>query len=215
MTRAFSGSCRFVVGTLRLSKKNLEDLELMQRSTLKRIQHFPKCTASVAVLLLVVLLVEATIDKNILTLFLNMARLDGSREKSILQRQLAVKDEKSHSFIITVKEKLRKYDLPTAFTLLRSPPTKTYGREPWRKQSLSGGKSIFRRKPVPTESCNFGSPHHVWSTTDYSPHDIIRANIKSTLLIGQYPLQAVIARCTGGPSTCKLCQNATEDLEHF
>jgi len=48
-------------------------------------------------------------------------------------RQLSIKDENSHSWTVRIILLLRKYQLPTAYDLLNSPPTKYQ----WKKQLKS------------------------------------------------------------------------------
>ena len=54
--------------------------------------------------------------------------------------------------------------------------------------------------------CAQGTLHPSWNTVRESPQDIIRACAKIRLLTGQYRLKVDIAKQSGGPPTCQLCQ---------
>ena len=69
------------------------------------------------------LLAEAVIHKRVLSLFGNITRLSGeSIELRLAKHQLAIK--RRHSWYISVKKLLIKYDLPDPETLTENPPYK-------------------------------------------------------------------------------------------
>ena len=56
------------------------------------------------------------------------------------------------------------------------------------------------------DMCAQGTLHPSWNTVHESPQDIIRECAKIRLLTGQYRLKVDIAKQSGGPPTCQLCQ---------
>ena len=104
------------------SKKDLELIEIFQRSTFRRLQHLPERTSnSVTLLILGELPVEATIDKQTLTFFSSILTDPNSKEHLLVHRQLAVKDPDSNSWVMHVARLLRQYDLPSPHHLLTNP----------------------------------------------------------------------------------------------
>lgn len=207
-----------------LLKMDKDALDLYHRSTLKHLQHLPAGTATVAIYLILGLLpASITLARNILTLYVNMIRDTASLEHQIVQRQLSVKDNNSKSWIIVVKDLLLHYNLPSAYELFDTPPTKRQ----WKTTLNSNiSKATFfefsiqaRRKItlqyLNIDICKPGSLHPVWSTVLYSPQDILRACTKVRILTGQYRLQSDVSKQSGGSPTCQLCQQECEDLPHF
>ena len=106
------------------SKTDIELLEKFQRATFRRIQHLPDSTANVAVLLMLgELPIQATVDKQTLVFFVNVVAQAHSNERQLVHRQLAMKDSRSHSWVIHVTKLLRQYDLPSPHYLLETQPT--------------------------------------------------------------------------------------------
>ena len=60
--------------------------------------------------------VQATIDRSTLMLCRNLVDKKSTKEHEIIERQLAMKDHRSTSWVVhSSKELLTKYDLPSAF----------------------------------------------------------------------------------------------------
>ena len=113
------------------SKTDIKLLEKFQHTTFRRIQHLPDSTANVAVLLMFgELPMQATFDKQTLVLFVNVVAQMHSNERQLVHRQLAIKDSRSHSWVIHVTKLLRQYDLPSPHYLLETLPTPGG----WKKQ---------------------------------------------------------------------------------
>ena len=76
-----------------LRKKDLQQLEAFQRRNLKQLQVLPICASDTASLALLGMLpVGACIEKNVLTLFCNIARDQSCIENQTATRQLAVRN---------------------------------------------------------------------------------------------------------------------------
>ena len=111
--------------SLKLNLGNWSRLEGCQRKALRCILHLPQSTATEAIHLLSgVLPVQAIVERNSLVFFRSMVASKDSKESEIINRQLAVKSSDSKSWVIYIKQILAKYDLPSAFQLNETPPTK-------------------------------------------------------------------------------------------
>ncbi|MES9882685.1 MAG: hypothetical protein ABW185_17600 [Sedimenticola sp.] len=121
----------FGLEVMNLKIKDINVLEAFQRKCLKQIQGLPDKTPNIAALaLLGIAPVETIIHKNMLTLFGNVIRNEHSIEHDIAVRQLVMKTQSEHSWFNKIKSLLEKYNLPSAYNLLKKPPTKTE----WKRQ---------------------------------------------------------------------------------
>ena len=116
----------------------------------------PDTTADPAVHLLSGLLpAEALIHKRTFTLFGNITRLaDTSIENQVAKRKLEVKTFKSHSWFVAVKNILIKYGVPSAESLLETPP----GKLKWKK--LYNGCQSFRTQVISYPVTTISYPGH-------------------------------------------------------
>ena len=67
---------------------------------------------------------QIVLDIKVLTFFGNMIRQKDTFEHQIICRQLAIKEESSASFTITIRKTLQKYNLPDAYQLVNNMPSK-------------------------------------------------------------------------------------------
>ena len=210
------------------SLSDLAQLERFYRKLLRQIQFLPSKPppANTAIYALIgAKPIEAHIDTARLTLLGNIARQPDSIEHQIAQRQLAMKDNRSKSWFIKVKELLMKYGLPSPYELLSSPPTKdawknltttaidTYWQTKWQDDHAE--KSSLKRLNI--DACKIGTPHHIWSTLPPDCREVEKAAIKARLITGTYVLQYNQAKYNQyeNDPTCILCKTATEDITHF
>ena len=108
-----------------LRKKDIQLLETFQIRCTKQLQSLPLKTSNSAALALFGLLpIGACIDKNILTLFCNIAWDPQCTEYDIALRQMAVKKSNDLSLFSKVRNTLESYALPSAYQLLGDPPSK-------------------------------------------------------------------------------------------
>ena len=206
------------------SKTDIELLEKFQRATFRRIQHLPDSTANVAVLLMLgELPIQATVDKQTLVFFVNVVAQAHSNERQLVHRQLAMKDSRSHSWVIHVTKLLRQYDLPSPHYLLETQPTpggwKKQVREAvrtyWLNFMLTEARHKRSTRFLNKDTLNYGRLHRVWYITPHRLHDITQACIKAKIIAGSYRLQVDEARQRGVTATCILCKVEEEDLVHF
>jgi hypothetical protein len=199
------------------------DLDAYQRQTLRKLLHLPQGTATSGLyLILGQLPVSDVLSRNILTLFINIARNPGTVEHNMINRQLALKNVTSCSWINTVKALVTRYDLPSIYQLFMNPPSKHMWKRMLRQNIAShvtcrlrleaSRKTTLRYLNV--EACNPGQLHPSLASVANSPRDIVRGCVKIRLLLGQYRLQADIARQSGGKPTCLSCKQGPEDLFH-
>ena len=208
---------------LRLSSTDYQELATFHQKLLRNIQHLPRATAIPALYLLTGSTpLEAIHHRNVLTLYARMLRREDSVERDIIARQLAVKDMTSNSWVILVRELLCKYDLPSAFELLRSPPRKVVWKKKVKEAINTHWFSSLRKeagrmstlKYLNTEACTPGSVHQVWECGS-SPQEVTIAATKARMLVQRYGITT--SYCAGRNKTdlCPLCQQEPETLVHF
>ena len=206
---------------LPLLKGDKDALDLYHCTVLKHLQHLPSGTSTAAVyLILGQLPASAILARNILTLYVNMIR---DPEILIIQRQLAVKGKDSNSWIMTVKDLLHHYDLPSFYDMYTNPHSKRQWKCTLKDKITRATFSQFREEArrmvsllhMNIDACNPGTLHPVWGTVKDSPDDIIRACPKVRVLTGQYRLQSDVVKQSGGSPVCQLCHHDPADLVHF
>ena len=102
---------RFLHGVevLHITHTDLERLEKLQRKTCKHIQGLPDRTSSTGVHVLPgVEPIECVIDRNRLSLFINIARSQGSLENEVLSRQIGMAAIDGKSFASCIRKILKK-----------------------------------------------------------------------------------------------------------
>ena len=118
--------CIYGMETQTYSKSDMERLESYQRKICRQLQQLPERCASIAVYALLGMEpIETAIDRNMVSLFLGIARLPDSVEFKILQRELYMADTHDQNFICRVRKILKKYALPPPESILDAPPKKT------------------------------------------------------------------------------------------
>ena len=206
-------------------QSDIQTMEQLQRSMLRRIQSFPNSTAIPALYcLLGVRPLEQELDLRRLTLLANVLYTDGTLEQDIAMRQISVKDPDNHSWFVSCNELLHKYSLPNIYTVRVE-----FGSEPQLKQQVNASVDKYIKESwlsvaedrkslgfLNMESCNVGKVHPCWSTVD-TVIDVRRAVVKAGILTGTYHLQADRDKFhkTGTTSKCPLCSDASEDRLHF
>lgn len=141
-------------------------------------------------------------------------------EWSILQRQLALKDDSSKSWTVYVRKILRKYNLPSAFELFEAPLEKSlfkrivrdhiYSHWEEKLQNECNGKDSL--KHVNISACGLNNVHPMYSKKITDPIFVQMTSIKVKLLTMRYPLGS---SKMSKNSKCPICENDEETLEHF
>ncbi|KAH3790352.1 hypothetical protein DPMN_168550 [Dreissena polymorpha] len=160
-----------------------------------------------------------------MALFLNIARLPGSVEHQVLNRQLAMSNPDRNSFSTSIPEILHKYNLPPPEDLLQNPPSKHQWKTTFRNATTYYWESTwkdelliqFTAKYIQVQSPLISHPHNLWASTDPKPHEVWRAELKARLLTGTYILQCNTARFNRSDvsATFKLWNMGYETREHL
>ena len=123
---------RIVYGleVMMLKKKDIDQLEVTQRKIIRQIQGLPSQTANTASYVLIgAIPTQMVIERNMLSMLMNILRNQSSVEYQIIRRQLAMKDDKGHMFVSRIENILEKYNMGTIEQLMCNPKTK----EEWKK----------------------------------------------------------------------------------
>ena len=186
----------------RIETTDFECLVKFQRQSLREIQGLPdKTPDSITLALLGVLPLKTVIHKNVLNLFMNIARLSDSVEIETAKRQLAMKESHEKSWFNYVKKLLDLYGLPSIFelfeTLLPKLAWKHLLNNSRNFATEAEWKSDIEQKPslkyVNPETLGVGKCHPIWSTVRNNLTDSRKAQLKCKLLTGSYILQGNMA----------------------
>ena len=123
-----------------IRKKDMEQLESMQKKILRQLQGLPNQTANTAVYSLIgAVPIQMIVDRNMLSMLMNIIRNKNSVECQILLRQLAMKNEKSNLFVNRVQSALSRYEMESMEQLMQNPSSK----EKWKKNcQISSGQVL-------------------------------------------------------------------------
>ena len=207
-----------------LQPKEVERLEIFQRSKLRQLQNLPDCTPKMAVLgLMGILPVCAEIDIKIFTLLRSCLADKTNVEHKIAMRQLALKGLKSKSWFVYVNKKLEEYCLPSAHDLLQNTPrklawhklVKTKVIRFWEDAYLKETKKLNSTRHMSTSTLCFTSVAPTWSSCAHSMRETEKARIKVRALCGVMALQARTSRQNNQSPMCKMCGSGPETREHF
>ncbi|VDI55987.1 Hypothetical predicted protein [Mytilus galloprovincialis] len=110
-------------------KKQLDNIEVFYRKSLKQILSMPTNTADVAIYTLAgAIPIIGTIHKSALNTFNKICNMDSSVEKDLAVRQLALVGFSSSSWFGKLRNLLAIYELPSAQDILDNP----YSKERWK-----------------------------------------------------------------------------------
>ena len=208
---------------LPIASIELEPMETYYRELLRKIQHLPESTANAAVYLLVgALPVEALIHIKTLTLFGQIMRRQDSIEYEIVERQLAIKEDNSHSWSIHVKLLLETYGLPSPLQLLYCMATKdqwrkcvtTHVHKLWYDQLKTEARAKKTLNHINLDNCKPGMLHSIWDLDTTDPLIAIRASIHAKILVQRYPLNTS-RTSKSNTDICPCCDEQEETLAHF
>ena len=210
-----------------LSERELERLEIFHRRNLRHILHLPNSTASPAIYLLTGCApVEAMLHIKTLGTFRNIADIEGKPSpvvfiNSVISRQIAMKESSSSSWAVNVRKILHKYNLPSAFEVLKNPPKASV----WKKLVKATVNNYWSSK-LQLQMKEMNSTRHLWTATlslgtiheslrgDKNQHAVIQTTIATKLLVGRYPISN--NHVAGKKlAKCPLCQEEEEDEKHF
>ncbi len=209
-----------------LRRKDIDELETYYRKLLRQIQGLPDTTANEAVYLLIgALPLEASLHMRLLGVFGNITRLNkGHTLYQLARRQLAVKDQKSHSWFIYISKIAAEYEIDLHQALVY----------PWKKQhwksyikTLIEGcwwdkiKTRATKKSslswLNLQECKPNQAHQIWQAAKGNTYRVEAATIRARMLVGKYMLQATRARYNQNAvnPACLLCDGPREDMVHL
>ncbi|KAK3088117.1 hypothetical protein FSP39_014918 [Pinctada imbricata] len=212
--------------SVKLTRKDIENIEKYQRGLLRQLQSLPDRCANIPVYtLLGAKPIEVVLDIRRLSFFTNMIRQKDNIEFKVISRQLAVKDEDSTSFTVTVRKTFQKYNLPSAYELINNTPSK----EQWKAMVKEATNKYYKNniteelkrkstlKHLSVQENPLDEPHAIYKYVGSNPHEAEKAAIKPRLLTGTYTLQANRHKYNQHEvdATCEMCKHEAEDREHF
>ncbi|XP_063411607.1 uncharacterized protein LOC134694525 [Mytilus trossulus] len=211
---------------IRLTKTDIAKLSVYYIQLLKQIQHLPSRTANSAVLVLTGQLpIESEIHKKMLSLFRNIADNHGSVERSIAQRQLALKTRDSESWFIQIIKLTEMYELPSPIEVMDLVPEKHIWKklvynavnDYWKNILILEARTKVSMKMLNVDNFKAGVVHNIWESCGSELLSVKRACVKAKIISGTYTLQADRAKFNGNRSSslCPLCFKQSEDLMHF
>lgn len=186
--------------------------------------HLPQATATPAIHILSGLLpIKALLDKQTLTQFVSFIRDPSTKEAHIIKRQALMKGEKSHSYVVLVKELLSTYNLPTIFYLINRVPSKwawkntvkQHVADHWVESIKEQADTMSTLKYLYVEGFKPKQLHPLWTPYDITHIGVMRSCNMAKIVVGRYYLEDDYAKFKGGPASCKLCTKDKGNLRHF
>jgi len=209
--------------SLILDAEHYKTLESFYKSVLRKIQHLPESTATPAIyILLGCIPLQGLLHIKLLTFYVSILQNSESVECEIVKRQLAMKELSAESWVNQVRRVLSKYNLPSAYKLLLSPPEKSTWKSQvtktvashWLDELCLQAASMKTLSFVNLENIAYGCVAEVWMhSTD--PVDARMATIKTRLLVQRYPLGYSYSAGAKRTLKCALCEGEVESVEHF
>ena len=144
-------------------------------------------------------------------------------ERGLLERQLAMKDPQSPSWVSMVQSLLTDYNLPSMLDILHDPPEKISWsrrttkaiRSIWESKLKEEARSMSSLQYMVVDHCRLGQTHRVWKLEGLSSLEVSRATVKAKLLVGRYPLRSSRVAGKNYNQKCPLCEHPSETTEHF
>ena len=207
-----------------LKDSDITKLEDYYRRSLRAIQGLPKSTAIPAIYLLIgIPPLEAQLHIKILCFFASALRRADSLEYQVIQRQLAMKSDKSSSWPWYVQRLLRTYHLPSAFQLLAEVPSKEQWKrqvkravlDHWEQKLKNTSITMKTMSHVNLNACNLHALHPIWRSGAADPLTVTKAALKARLLVQRYPLHYSRTAGIQYNHPCPLCGDTEESMSHF
>jgi hypothetical protein len=206
---------------LNIGTVDMRKLETAHRSLLRNIQTLPKRTAIPALyILLGTLPIQAIIEQKQMSAIPSLAK--NSTILEVIVRQIAVKKQESHSWVVATQKLLHKYNLPSVLQIIGSEIDKKVWKKTVKKAVYQFWKKKIESEAQEKSTLQYLNPeynntaHSIWTSTTHDTRDVRRANTKARLLCGAYILQSNrVAFNQTKDTTCPLCKQADEDTSHF
>ena len=210
------------IESITLTEKAIRDLEIFQRRALQSILGLPERTACAGLYTLSgAIPIRYQIHIRMLTFLL--ALLKDGITRSVILRQYTMKHDTSASWVIQAKKILREYKLPTIADLYTNTPAKLPWKKTVKQAIYKQATEEINKEAQERSTLKFLNPsmstNALHDCVDHveNPRQVTRANIKSRLLVGVYPLATTRLRIKQTTdTTCELCDTMDEEDEtHF
>ena len=217
--------CIYGLEIMNLTKKDLEMLELAQRKILRQLQGLPNNTSNTAVYVIIgAEPIEITIEKNLLTFFMNISRNKGLIEHEILCRQVIMSGQTRNDFMARLEKTLYKYSFRQCSDYLQQPVPKNEWKKMinqrtnqyWKEtcETEKSGKSTLHYLQIQNQPLK--QVHNVWKSVKHNISDVKAAEVKARILTQTYLVQSKRAKYDQKINpVCTLCRKEEENLDHF
>ncbi|CAG2185453.1 unnamed protein product [Mytilus edulis] len=184
---------------MNLLAKEKDMLELAERKILRQIQGLPNNTANMAVYTLVgAEPIAITLDKNVLTFFMNIVRNPGTIECEILRRQIVFSDQRGKDFINRVEKTLSKYNLKSSSYYIENPLNKMEWKrlvgikikEYWKNECHNEKMEKTSLKYIEIQNNPLNEAHNIWKSVKNNSKDVKAGEIKARISTQTYIFQA-------------------------
>lgn len=216
--------CIYGLEIMSLTNKDHEMLELAQRKILRQLQGLPNNTANTAVYVMIgAEPIQITIEKNLLTFFMNIARNNDTIEYEILCRQVAI-SEQTDDFIGRLEKTLQKYSLQKCSVYLQKPISKYNWKKLIDQRTNSHWKEKFEMEKQEKTTLQYleiqkqplKQVHNIWKSVKHNTRHVRAGEVKARLLSQTYMVQAKRAKYDPRMNPiCLICRKAEENIEHF
>ena len=205
------------IESITLTEKAIRDLEIFQRRALRSILGLSERTACAGLYTLSgAIPIRYQIHIRMLTFLL--ALLKDGITRSVILRQYTMKHDTSASWVIQAKKILREYKLPTIADLYTNTPAKLPWKKTVKQAIYKQATEEINKEAQERSTLKFLNPSMSTNTlhdcVDHveNPQLVTRANIKSRLLVGVYPLATTRLRIKQTTdTTCELCDTTDEE----
>ena len=210
------------IESIKLTKSDVNNLELFHRKTIRSLLGLPERTAIPGLYILSGCTpMIGLIHLRVLTFLLSLLREPTTRE--VVVRQYVMKDTKSSSWVVEVQDILQKYNLPTIPHLLDNTPSKLAWKQQVKSALHNKISCDIEEEAQEKSTLRYLAPYHTpRATHDSVAHinnsrQVTRANVKTRVLLGVYPLANAKRRTKQSTTaTCRLCHtDQDEDEVHF
>ena len=164
------------------------------------------------------------IERNMLSLLMNIIRNNTTVEYKILMRQLAMRNEKDHTFINRIQEVIQKYKFEPVEKLMEQPTSKEEWKRIvkfhqiiyWHERCKADQLEKKSLQYLQIQDRPMSKPHNIWQSTGNDPISIKSGEIKSKRMTQSYMLQNIKSRYNKNISSiCTLCETGDENIYHF
>ncbi|CAG2224010.1 unnamed protein product [Mytilus edulis] len=185
------------------------------RANISEIQGLPNNTANMAVYTLVgAEPIAITLDKNVLTFFMNIVRNPGTIECEILRRQIVFSDQRGKDFINRVEKTLSKYNLKSSSYYIENPLNKMEWKrlvgikikEYWKNECHNEKMEKTSLKYIEIQNNPLNEAHNIWKSVKKKNNskDVKLGEIKPRISTQTYIFQS--KRAKFDPKVNPMCQ---------